>query len=184
MKNIIVTAFIILFMLPSISSAENYSYKDWRMNDHDVPLTDSVSHGPNRVIGILACEDKIVLFDKAYSDIETGQAVAARFRIDRGQIYTLTGKITKLDGDYNSLTFSAIETSMFADMLLGNTLRVQFRNRQTQTWAKEEQLIEVYSLQGFQHMVNKSLNMRCPDNGQNHADFFSESTYFDKDTGI
>ncbi len=184
MKNIIVTAVLVLAILPGISSAENYSYKDWRMNDHDVPLTNSVSHGPNRVMGILACEDEIVLFDTAYAEIETGQTVAARFRIDRGQIYTLIGKITQLDGDYNSLTFSAIETSMFADMLLGNTLRVQFKNSKTQAWAKDEHLIEVYSLQGFQHMVNKSLNIRCPDNGENNADYFGESAYFDEEAGI
>lgn len=118
---------------------------DWSLNKNGVPVVNERTM-PEKVMALFdVCTKKyptIALGDLNIPDEAIGNTITFKVRIDEGDIYSPSAGFTQLSDEMNGLLIN-MEGAVFRDLLNGETIRYQFKNR------SGDLFVESYSLAGI-----------------------------------
>lgn len=156
MKKLTIGAIVSAVLLSaSYSNAGTPSKTKWSVNDVGISvIIEQNSWDKFAAVAKCSGEGILFLYDlENYNESGIGNSINIKVRVDRNDIKTTTGTLTKDDGLVALLIDDNNE--MTPQMKRGDYLRVAFRNNSNQEYT----IIEKYSLSGFTSAFNQSKDL-------------------------
>jgi len=146
-------AIVLSTMLAGLVNASEVNSEHWTLNDNNVPVVISSSHAGRFLVAQDCNGDAVMSFVDLdnYKANGIGRTITYRYRIDKGETYSVQSKIEEMHGLYGIRMYPTLK--QVQEFILGDTLRVVYKLEGGGYGG-----METYTLRGFTGALAKSGN--------------------------